>query len=113
VQTTKSYNIVADQAATYELAVTWLDPNGNPVDLTHYTPAMQVRLGYNEPSVAATASIVNGGVTGVLTVTIDATQMAALRAPQTYVYDLRVQTGPTVYRLIEGTFTTVPAVTRG
>lgn len=111
--TEKKYNIVADQAATYQLTVTWLDPSGNPVNLTGYTAAMQVRLGYSEPSVAATATVVNGGVTGQLTVTVDATQMAALRAPQVYVYDLRVTNGATVTRLIEGTFTVVPAVTRG
>ena len=110
------YNIIADQAATYELLVTWKDPSGTPVDLTGYTAKLQVRLGYAEPTAVVTVSdlngIVLGGAAGTIAISIDVTQMTALRAPQVYVYDLRLDSGGTVTRLIDGTFTTIPAVTR-
>lgn len=111
------YNIIADQAATYQLNVTWKDSSGTPVNLTGYTAKMQVRLGINEPTAAVevtnTSGIVLGGSAGTIAITISATQMTALTAPQTYVYDLRLTSGDVVTRLIDGTFTTVPAVTRG
>lgn len=113
------YNIIADQAATYQLNVTWNDSNNTPVNLTGYTAKMQVRLGINEPTAAAEVSevdgIVLGGAAGTIAITISATKMTALKAPQTYVYDLRLTAGSggQVTRLIDGTFTTVPAVTRG
>ena len=116
--TDKKYNIVADQAATYELAITWLDPSGNPVNLTGYSARMQVRLGYAEPNAVIdissdTSNIVLGGTAGTIHITVPAVDMGFLKAPQTYVYDLRLQNGPTVTRLIEGAFQVVPAVTIG
>lgn len=112
------YNIIADQAATYELLVTWKDPNGTPIDLTDYTAKLQVRLGFSEPDAVVTVDssfmggITLGGEAGTIFITIDANQMSALRAPQVYVYDLRLDSAGTVTRLIDGNFTTIPAVTR-
>lgn len=118
MQSTK-YNIVAEQAATYQLNITWNDSNGQPVDLTNFHAKMQIRLGFNEPDAIVTVDdtdgITLGGELGTIAIVISAEQTALLRAPQVFVYDLRMTNdlGGEVTRLIEGTFTTIPAVTRG
>lgn len=116
MQTDKRYNIVADQASTYQLAITWLDPTGQPVNLDGYTAKMQVRLGYPEPSAVVTISSDNGEITlggsaGTINLEISAEKMAPLAA-RVYVYDLRLDNGAVVTRLIEGTFTVQATVTR-
>lgn len=117
MQTDKKYNIVADQASTYQLTLTWLDPDNQPVDLTGYSAKMQVRLGYQEPSAIITVSsddgeIILGGSAGTIAITISAEKMTATTA-RVYVYDLRMTVGDTVTRLIEGNFTVQASVTRG
>ena len=118
MQSTK-YNIVAEQAATYQLNITWNGSDGQPVDLTNFHAKMQIRLGFNEPDAIVTVDdsdgITLGGELGTIAIVISAEQTALLRAPQVFVYDLRMTNdlGGEVTRLIEGTFTTIPAVTRG
>lgn len=108
------YNITAYQGATYDLNLTWTI-GGSAVDLTNYTAAMQVRT-----TPAATATIFSltngtgitlGGTAGTIAVTIDSTSMGAATAGQ-YVYDLELDSGSTVTRLIQGTFQIQAEVTR-
>lgn len=108
------YNITAYQGATYSLNLTWTI-GGSAVNLTNYTAAMQVRT-----TPAATATIFSltngtgitlGGTAGTIAVTIGATAMGAAEAGQ-YVYDLELNSGSTVTRLIQGTFQIQAEVTR-
>ena len=108
------YNITAYQGATYNLNLTWTI-GGSAVNLTNYTAAMQVRT-----TPAATATIFSltngtgitlGGAAGTIAVRIGATAMGAAEAGQ-YVYDLELNSGSTVTRLIQGTFQIQAEVTR-
>jgi hypothetical protein len=101
-----SYNIVADQGATWNWRFT-VDTDGTPWNLTGYTMAMMVK-----ESTAVTTAYLDlpddGTVTlsslGVVTITVSATKMATIPAGRWY-YDLELTSpGGTVTRLLEGRF---------
>lgn len=107
--------LTCQQGATFTRTMTW-SIDGVPVDLTDFTAAMQVKATYSSSTALVTltsspaAGITLGGVTGVITITIDAVDTADIPAG-TYVYDLEM-TGPdSVTRLLEGQFIVTPEVT--
>jgi hypothetical protein len=108
------YNITAYQGATYDLNMTWTI-GGTAVNLTNYTAAMQVRTAAN--STATVFSLTNGsgitlgGTAGTIAVNISANAMGAA-TPGQYVYDLELNSGSAVTRLIQGTFQIQAEVTR-
>ena len=108
------YNITAYQGATYDLDLTW-STNGTPVNLTNYTAAMQVRTAANAStaiiSLTNGTGITLGGTAGTININIGATTMGSA-SPGQYVYDLELNSGGTVYRLIQGTFSIQAEVTR-
>lgn len=108
------YNITAYQGATYNLNLTW-STDSVPTDLTNYSSAMQVRVTPNASTAAVSLTngtgITLGGTAGTIDVTIDATTMSGISAGQ-YVYDLELDSGETVYRLLQGTFQVEAEVTK-
>ena len=111
-----NYDITCDQGATFSRVITWKNSNGTPIDLTNYTARMQVRANYPSTAVVLSlttenAGIALGGVLGTITLAATATATAAIAADE-YVYDLEMITGSQVTRLVEGTFTVTPEVTR-
>lgn len=108
------YNIKAYQGATFNFVATF-SIGGTAVNLTNYSAAMQVRPTYN--STASTFSLTNGsgitlgGTAGTITVEISAAAMGAASAGQ-YAYDLELDSGSEVTRLLQGTFEIIPEVTR-
>jgi hypothetical protein len=111
-----NYDITCDQGATFSRVITWRNSNNTPIDLTNYTARMQVRANYPSTTVVLSlttenAGIALGGALGTITLAATATATAAITADQ-YVYDLEMITGSQVTRLIEGTFTVTPEVTR-
>lgn len=109
-----TYDIVSYQGATYDLNLTYKIDEA-PVDLTGYTAAMQVR-----PNASATATILSlsngsgitlGGTAGTIALLVSSETMGAA-TPGTYVYDLELNSGSQVTRLIQGNFTIQAEVTR-
>lgn len=110
------YHIITDQGATFTRQLTWKDDTGAAVDLTTYTARMQLRTSVQNESVVLELTTSNGrislgGVAGTITLTITAADMATL-LPLKYVYDLELVNGTVVTRLVQGTFTVRPEVTR-
>ncbi len=111
------YNITADQGATFTRTITWLGATGSPVDNTGYTARMQVRSKYTSDTAVLSLSspasgITLGGANGKVIITSSATVMAAVVAGE-YRYDLEmVSSSGVVTRLLMGTFTVRPEVTR-
>jgi hypothetical protein len=109
-----NYNIKSYQGATYDLSLTY-SIGGTAVNLTGYTAAMQVRE--NASSSATILSVTNGsgitlgGTAGTILVSISASTMGAA-APGFYVYDLELNSGSQVTRLIQGNFAIQAEVTR-
>ena len=108
------YNIVAYQGATYDLNVTW-SVDETPVDLTNYTAAMQVRQSVGattaELSIDSDAGITLGGTAGTININISADTMGSA-IPGDYVYDLELDSGGTVTRLLQGNFQIIGEVTK-
>lgn len=110
------YNIVADQGATFSRNIHWKDENGDPINVTDYTARMQVRERYTSTStvlsLVSPTNISLGGSSGTVVVTVSASSMAGVTAGD-YVYDLEmVASNGVVTRLLQGTFSLRPEVTR-
>ena len=113
-----TYNITVYQGATFRLPLTW--KTGDPaaaVNLTGYTARMQIRSSVTSPTDLLELTTENGGITlggvaGTINILITATDTAG-QAWRTGVYDLELIAGSgDVRRLLEGTATLVPEVTR-
>ena len=108
------YNLVCDQATTFNFQFQILNDN-TPWDLTNYDVTMTVRpfVGASTTTVVATND--NGrvsidGPNGRITVTLSDATTAAIVAGR-YAYDLVVDSGSVVTRILEGKFIVTGAVT--
>ena len=99
------------------------DADGNPFDLTSYTGARgQIRKSYEATAVSASFTIVlnvsdTAGLVGTIDVSLTPTITATL-AKGRYVYDIELYiqdtagTDTSVYKILHGTTTVKPEVTR-
>ncbi len=109
------YNLICDQATTFNFQFV-VKNDSTPWDLTGYTATMTVRpfIGASTTTVVASTAngrIVLGGNLGRVTVTIDATTTGNIVASR-YVYDLVLNSGTEVTRILEGKFIVTGAVTQ-
>lgn len=109
------YNIVCPQGSTFNQQLTWNIDNA-PVDLTGYTARMQVREKHISNVYNLNLTTENGGITlgdeeGTIFITVSAADTSEIIAKE-YVYDLELDSGGEVTRLIEGKFIVTPEVTR-
>ena len=111
-----TYDILIEQGATFSQLVTYKE-SGVAVNLTGYTARMQVRSTLESASTiveltTANGRIALGGAAGTITLTISATDTAALTAGRG-VYDLELVSGSgIVTRLLQGVATISRNVTR-
>lgn len=108
------FNLVCEQATTFNFQFQ-LKNDETPWDLSGYTGTMTVRpfVGANTTTVVASTAngrLVLDSLNGRATVTIDAATTEAI-TPGRYAYDLVLQTGATVTRILEGRFVVTGAVT--
>jgi hypothetical protein len=112
-----TYNFAAEQGATLQRTIQYLDSSENPIDLSDYDAFMQVRLTASNAStilsLTSGAEITLGGAAGTIEILVAATTLSAI-APLKYVYDLELhhQSNGTVIRLIQGAFNVSAEVTR-
>lgn len=106
------YDLRIDQGATLVLEMECQDDLGQPMDLTNYTAAAQIRYRHSDPDPAAVFTIVLGEEPGLVSLKLPATQSAALSKPFG-VWDCEL-TAPdgSVQRLAEGKVSVSPEVTR-
>jgi len=111
-------NLLVEKGATFSLTLiynTKINDVSTPVDLTGYTARAQFREEYDSPSafvsLTSTSGIVLGGNTGTITLNIPANTTQTL-VPDLAVWDLELQSGDTVVRLVEGKVRLKPEVTR-
>ena len=105
-------NLEVDQGTTFTSDVTVKDANGNPFDLTGYSARAKLAKGYQSTKTRQdfTTTIASDATSGVVTLSLTATQTTALDDTR-YVYDLEIQTGDVVTRVIEGLISVRPQVT--
>jgi hypothetical protein len=111
-----TYNMIADQGATFDRVITWKDSNGAVINLTGYTAKMQVRTATDATTSLIELSTTNGRITlggalGTITLNVAAADMNF--AGGVYQYDLELTSGAgVVTRLIMGSFTMRAEVTK-
>jgi hypothetical protein len=108
------YNLVCDQATTFNFQFQ-IKNDSTPWDLTGYTGTMTVRPFVGATTTTVVASTANGRMvltelTGRINITIDAATTAAITAGR-YAYDLVLDSGAEVTRILEGKFVVTGAVT--
>jgi hypothetical protein len=109
------YNLVCDQATTFNFQFQILNDQ-TPWNLTGYTGTMTVRPFVGASTTTVVASTANGRMvldpgTGRVTVTLSAAITGAIAASR-YAYDLVLDSGSTVTRILEGKFIVTGAVTQ-
>jgi hypothetical protein len=111
-------NLNCYQGASFDYTLTW-QTGGSAVNLTGYSARMQVRETYDSASTLVSLTsgtgITLGGTAGTILLELSATQTAAIDSTPNgqYVYDLELASSVGyVTRLVEGTFTIKPEVTR-
>lgn len=108
------YNLVCEQATTFNFQFQIKDDN-TPRDLTSFTATMTVRPFIGATTTTVVASTDNGyisidGPNGRITVNIPSDVTAEFDDSR-QAYDLIVENGATVTRILEGKFVVTPAVT--
>jgi hypothetical protein len=103
-------NLVIDQGSTFSTDLTLNDENGDPLSLNGYTANSQIRKWYTSltPSASFTANV---DTAGIITLSLTANQTSNLVAGR-YVYDVEIQDGSVVSRIVEGIVTVTPQVTK-
>lgn len=113
------YDITIEQGTTWTLSLTWKDAAGTPINLTGYSARMQIRSSYEATSPliellssGGTPSITITPLTGVVALLIEEAATRTLPSGHA-VYDLEmVAANNNVTRLLEGSVTISPEVTR-
>jgi hypothetical protein len=107
------YNLVCDQATTFNFQFQ-IKNNDTPWDLTNYTATMTVRPFVGASTTTVVASTANGRITlqsqGRVVVELDATTTGDITAGR-YAYDLVLNSGGVITRILEGKFVVTGAVT--
>lgn len=112
-----TYDLYIEQGATYQLDITWKQPDDNPVNLTGYIARMQFRKTKNSSDALFTGTTSNGiitlgGAAGTIEIRIPATTTDDFSFGCA-LYDLELESaGGTVYRLVEGNVEVSKEVTR-
>jgi hypothetical protein len=107
------YNLVCDQATTFNFQFQ-IKNNDTPWDLTNYTATMTVRPFVGASTTTVVASTANGRIAlqsqGRVVVELDATTTGDITAGR-YAYDLVLNSGGVITRILEGKFVVTGAVT--
>ena len=106
-------NLSVDQGSTFGAEIDVTDSNGDPLDLTGYTVAGQLRKTYKSTTSTAFTSYVFSASGGIVKISLNATTTNALKAGR-YVYDVEITKTSTgeITRIIEGQLEVRPGVTR-
>lgn len=104
-------NLVIDQGTTFSTDLSLRDDNGDVINLSGYTANSQIRKWYTSTNASATF-VTNINVdSGTITLTLNANQTSNLVSGR-YVYDVEINDGLTISRIVEGIVTVTPEVTK-
>lgn len=104
--------LTIDQGSTFEATLNLANDDETPINVTNSTFQSQIRKSYY--STAATANLVVTIVeaaNGKVVLSLPSYQTANIKAGR-YLYDLKMTTGNTTTRIIEGIITVTPQVSK-
>ena len=106
-------NLVIDQGSTFTANVFLETTQSTPWNLTGWSVRGQMRKSYNSDDATATFTASHDGKGGKITITLTATQTAAIKKGD-YLYDLEIYQGDpeVVHRVVEGKIKVYPEVTK-
>ena len=105
-------DITVEQGATFSRTITIKDASNTAVNISSDTFAGQIRKRHQSATTQAAFSFtITDGANGEVTATISNTNTSSMD-PGDFVYDIEWTSGSTVTRLLEGTATVTPEVTR-
>jgi len=109
-----TYNIICEQGATFQRNISVVNADNTEPDYTSSTARMQVRPTVTSETIIIELTTENSRITLLdNTITLDITADDTEALPTgAYKYDLEIQTGADVIRLVQGSFTVSPEVTR-
>ena len=104
-------NIIIDQGTDFSALIDVETETANVFDLTGYTANAQMRKSYSSTS-ATTFTCSHNGELGQISMNLDKT-VTTLLEPGRYLYDIEItSSGGQVIRVVEGTVTVTPGMTR-
>lgn len=109
-----NYDIICEQGATFRRIISVVNADDSLPDYTSSTARMQVRPTVESATVIIELTTENDGLIledNTITLFISADDTTALPIGS-YRYDLEIQTGTEVIRLVQGIFKVSPEVTR-
>jgi hypothetical protein len=108
------YPLTIEQGSTFQMQFRW-KVDGVIMDLTGATAKMQLRRSYSTPVVfelnTTNSRILLGGALGTVSLELSPEETAEIPSGN-FVYDLEITTGGVVRKLIKGTVTVTPEVTK-
>ena len=107
-----TYNFILEQGATFNRILT-LKENNSAMNLTNYTVASKMRSTHDSSTVAGTFTCtISDATAGEITMQMTNSTTANIEEGM-YVYDIEItNSAGTVTRILEGTVTVNPEVTR-
>lgn len=104
-------NIIIDQGTDFAAIIDLETTSSTPYDLVGYTVAAQMRKNYSS-STATTFTCSHNGADGQISITLGK-NLTTLIDPGRYLYDIEITSASgTVTRVVEGTATVTPGMTR-
>ena len=104
-------NLVIDQGSTFSADIDVTDSVGDPLDLTGYSVAGQIRKSYASSTAVDFSGSVYSATNGTVRIQLSATQTNAMKAGR-YVYDVEIDNVSLTIRIVEGQVEVRPRVTR-
>jgi len=104
-------NLVVDQGSLFETTITVEDDNFDPINLTTYTVAGQIRRTYKSTTAYDFTISITRPTEGLINISLPASVTAGMKSGR-YVYDIYATSTTKVYKVIEGILEIVPGVTR-
>lgn len=105
-------NLTIDQGSNFLAYVDITDSEGNPLDLTGYSVAGQIRKTYSSLTAINFSAAVNSAVNGTISLTLSDTVTNGMKAGR-YVYDVEILSDSgSRTRVLEGQVEVTPGVTQ-
>ena len=106
-----TYNFNYYRGDTFSFIVRPKDSNGDPWNLTGYTAAFTIANKRGTGATQYSGTAVINTVDNIVTCTISATTGRNLVTTNSWVYDVQITSGSTIYTLITGTITSTDDIT--